>query len=90
MAEHRAARDLTVDEVVNLARQYLAPRQPRDYRLEVLPDGTRQEDDWWYVLVRPNRDDVRAYDYYDRLAEAEVALRDEQDVNVLLVPVLPE
>jgi len=53
-------------------------------------DGIKKDDDWWYVLVRPSRDDVPPYDYYSRLAEAEVSMRDEEDLNILLVPVLPE
>jgi 3-deoxy-D-arabino-heptulosonate 7-phosphate (DAHP) synthase len=78
------------EQVLELARQHLEKYQPREYRLEVLADGIRQEDDWWYVLVRPSRDDIRAYDYAGRLAEAEQDLRDASDVKVLLVPVLPD
>jgi len=86
----RSVGQLAASEVLELARRYLEPRQPRDYGLEVVPEGIRQEDDWWYVLEKPSRQDIRSYDDYDRLAEAEVSLRDEQNVNVLLVPVLAE
>jgi hypothetical protein len=87
MAELHGA--VTEAEVLVLARQYLQPFQPSDYRLEIPKEGIRHEDDWWYVLVKPDRDDVRAYDYYDRLAQAETALQDFEHINVLLVPVLP-
>ncbi|HEY8746413.1 MAG TPA: hypothetical protein VIM11_00455 [Tepidisphaeraceae bacterium] len=90
MAERQSTHSLTETEVVDLVRRYLQPHQPNDYRLDVLVDGIKKDDDWWYVLVRPSRDDVPPYDYYSRLAEAEVSMRDEEDLNILLVPVLPE
>ena len=90
MAEERQPRHVDREDILRLARQYLLPHQPVNYRLEVLDDGLREEDEWWYVLVRPDRDDVRAYDYYSRLAEAEISLRDEENLNVLLVPALPD
>lgn len=90
MAENVQVRQLSDNDVVVIVRRYLEPNQPQDYRLEVMPDGVKKDGDWWYVLVRPDRNDVRAYDYYDRLAESEVTLRDEEQLNVLLVPVLPE
>lgn len=90
MAEAHPIRQLNAGQVAELVRRYLQPHQPPNYHLDVLPDGVRQEEDWWYVLVRPDRENVRAYDYYARLAEAEVTLRDDEGVNVLLVPVLPE
>jgi len=82
-------RILTPRQVVSLARKYLEPHQPQNYRLEVAEDGLKKDDDWWYVLVQPSRQDVRSYDYYGRLAEAEIDLKDSEKVNVLLVPVLP-
>ena len=83
-------RTLTSKRVLALAKQYLEPHQPRSgYRLNVVPDGIKKDDDWWYVLVQPDREDVRSYDYYGRLAEAEIDLKDREHVNVLLVPVLP-
>jgi hypothetical protein len=81
---------LTVEKVIALAQQYLERHQPSSYRLNVVQDGVRQDNDWWYVLVQPDREDVRSYDYYGRLAEAEIDLKDAEHVNVLLVPVLPQ
>ncbi len=82
-------RSLTPKQVVSLARKYLEPHQPQGYRLEVTEVGLKRDEDWWYVLVQPSRQDVRSYDYYGRLAEAEIDLKDSEKVNVLLVPVLP-
>jgi hypothetical protein len=81
---------LTAKRVVDLARKYLAPHQPREgYRLVVREKGVKKDDGWWYVLVEPDREDIHSYDYYGRLAEAEIDLEDKEHVNVLLVPVLP-
>ena len=83
-------RSLTAKRAVELARKYLEPHQPATgYRLEVIDDGVKHDDDWWYVLVQPDREEIYSYDYYGRLAEAEIDLKDSEHVNVLLVPVLP-
>ncbi len=77
-------------QVIELVRRYLEPYQPTDYRLDVLEQGIRHSaDDWWEVVVQPNRDDVRSYDYYGRLAEAENDIEDHEHLKILLVPVLP-
>ena len=81
---------LTAEQVVALARRYLERHQPAAYRLIVKEQGVKRDEDWWYVLVQPDREDVRSYDYYGRLAEAEIDLKDAEHVNVLLVPVLPQ
>ena len=54
---------LSAKEIVSLVQRYLKPHQSKDYRLNVVPDGVRQEEDWWYVVVQPDKNDVRAYDY---------------------------
>jgi TFIIF-interacting CTD phosphatase-like protein len=89
-SDQETSRELTSDEVLQLANKYLEPHQPADYRLIVLDQGVRQDGDWWYVVVRPDRGEKRAYDYYSRLAEAEIDLRDAENVNVLLVPARAE
>jgi heat shock protein HspQ len=78
------------DEVVAarigaVVQQSLDRRQPRGYRIEVQPEGVLQEDDWYHVVVRSTQD-VRTYDFYDVLAEAEAELQDQQHLNILLVP----
>lgn len=77
------------DRIVELARRYLQPHQPADYRLEVVADAIEQEDDWYYVVVVPSRNDIRSYDYSARLVEAELDMQEKEHVKVLLVPALP-
>ena len=80
---------LSAKQLVDMVQRYLEPHQSRDYRLNVVADGIRHEDDWWYVVVQPDKGDVRAYDYAARLSEAEQDLQDKEHLNVLLVPVMP-
>ena len=72
--------------IIELVRKYLAPHQPQDYELVINEEAVQQDDDWYYVLVEPSREDVRSYDYSARLAEAELDLQEKEKVNVLLVP----
>ena len=55
------------------------------FRLTVSPD--RQEDDWSYWVVVPDREDVRVVEYVEALMAVERKLRKEGR-NVLLVPAL--
>ncbi len=75
--------------IIETVKRYLEPYQPQDYRLNVSEQGIRHQDDWWEVVVQPSREDVRSYDYYGRLAEAENDIEDKEHLNILLVPVLP-
>ncbi len=77
-------------KIVDIVRRYLEPHQPPNYRLNVSETGLRHSsDDWWEVVVQPDKEDVRSYDYYGRLAEAEGDIEDHEDLKILLVPVLP-
>ncbi len=77
------------EEIVELVRHYLEPYQPKNYRLEVVPDGVRQDDDWYDVVVQAVPDVARSYEYYGLLTEAEMKVQEEKGKKVLLVPVLP-
>ena len=82
------AKALTKDEIIDLVTRYLEPHQPLNYRLNVT-NRVRHDDDFWYVVVQPTRDDIRSYDYYARLSEAARDIEEQENVNVLLVPTLP-
>lgn len=81
---------MTVEQeqnIIRLARQYLAPYQPSDYQLIVEDTGVKEQGDWFVVPVHATKNDARPFDYYGRLAEAEADLEDALEMNVLLVPV---
>jgi hypothetical protein len=48
-----------------------------------------QQDEWVYLIVVPDKEGVRAYDYVNALTDVEKKLReDKHEENVLLVPAL--
>jgi hypothetical protein len=79
-----------IRKIVETVEKYLEPHQPADYRLVVSPNGIQEEDDWFYVVVEPDRDDVRSYDISHRLVEAESDIEKHTELKILLVPVRPE
>lgn len=78
------------ERIVNLVRKHLESHQPEHYRLEVVSDAIRQDDDWYYVVVQPSRMDIRSYDYSSRLTEAELDLQEREHVKVMLVPAISD
>ncbi|MEE9295530.1 MAG: hypothetical protein V3W34_11290 [Phycisphaerae bacterium] len=80
-----------VNEIVELVERYLEPHQPKDrkYRLNVIRDAVQQEDDWYYVVVEPDRDGIPSYDVSARLVEAELAIEKDENRKILLVPTTP-
>jgi hypothetical protein len=76
------------DEITRLVERTLEPLQPKTYRLKVM--DVLEEGDWTYVIVQPDVEGVRSYDYYDALARVEEKLQDELKLNVLMVPTVPE
>jgi hypothetical protein len=62
----------------------------RKFRLRVA-DEVRQQDEWLYLIVAPDRKGVSTFDYADALSDVELKLRQDEHVeNVLLVPALDE
>ena len=57
-------------EIIEIVKSYLASGQPRNYKLQVLDNGTRQDDDWWYVTVVPDRPGIAAGNQYGSRAQA--------------------
>jgi hypothetical protein len=80
---------MTKQEAIKIVEKYLSKPKYRaaKYKLRVVPEACRQEDDWWYICVRAGRKNVRPYDYYDIMAQIEREIEDEKEVNILLVPV---
>jgi hypothetical protein len=77
------------DKVLDLIESYLERHQPKDYRLNVSREGVRQDGNWWFVVVQPDRDDMNARDYSVIMSQTEDELEDREHLKVLLVPSLP-
>jgi hypothetical protein len=80
----------SIDDVFHAVEDSLKEHQPNGYKLKVVREGSKQDDDWWYVLVQPDKDGISAFDYASKLAEMETELQEIKHLKVLLVPVLPE
>jgi len=80
---------MTKEEAIKVVEKHLSrPKyRPKKYRLRVIARASRQEDDWWYICVRPSSSNIRLYDYYDILAQVEREIEDEENMNIALVPV---
>jgi hypothetical protein len=81
---------LTRQDVGKKVEQSLANHHRPGWRIEVVKKGIHQEDNWWYVPVRPDQDTRQTIQYYDLLAEVETELQDAENINILLVPVYGE
>lgn len=77
-------------DIVELVGRYLKKKRPGGATLEVLPQGVRHEQDWWYVPVRPSVEPARRYEYYEALADVETDMETHEHLTVLLVPTPPE
>ena len=80
----------TKQDIFDVVRRYLEPHQPQNYRLQIITDACRQEDDWWYIVVQPDRDEVQAFEYALILNVMEQELQEKEGLKVLLFPVSPE
>ncbi len=76
-------------ETLDLVASYVGRHQPQDFRLEVSRAGVRREGEWWYIVVKPSPEDVRARDYRDVMEQVEDDLEANEHLKVLLLPTLP-
>jgi len=79
----------TLNETLNIVEAYVNKHQPPDFRLHVSRLGVQHDGDWWYVVVTPEPEDVRARDYRDVMEQVEDEIKTEKQLKVLLVPALP-
>ena len=80
----------TPQEVARMVRQYLQQQHPDGASLEVIEDGIYQEHAIWYVPILASHEPSKRYAYYEALAEVETDLQENDDLNVLLLPRVPE
>jgi hypothetical protein len=78
------------ERVLQLVREQLELHHPGGITLDVVPDGLRRQDEYWYVPVRPSAQPPKTYEYYEVLAEVESTLEENEQLQVLLVPIIPE
>jgi hypothetical protein len=81
---------MTEERLVELVRAQLRRHHPGGSDLDVGPGPIQRQNDHWYVPVLPSREPPRMFEYYEALAEVEATLEEEEQLQVLLVPVTPE
>jgi hypothetical protein len=81
---------MTKERIVELVREELRKHHPGGADLDIGPGPIRRQNDHWYVPVLPSREPPKAFEYYEALAEVEATLEEEEQLQVLLVPVTPE
>jgi hypothetical protein len=89
------SKTLSKHDVLELVKRYVAARQPVDYKLTVqddirfISDGLVDPYETFYVVVQADRDLEHRWSYYDKLSEIEDAIQANENVNVMLTPVMP-
>ncbi len=79
----------TDTDILEVVQRYLARHQPASYQIQITPDQVRHDGNWWYVVVAPSHMDINTSDYFRYLEATEEELSAQENLNVLLVPVLP-
>ena len=77
-------------KIINVVRKYLQDRHPGGAVLEVVPQGIRHDQEWWYVPIRPSVQPSKRYEYYEVLADVEKELQKSEHLTVLLVPTMTD
>jgi hypothetical protein len=76
--------------IAQVVRDYIRDRHPDGVTLDVVDEGVHKIDYWWRVPVRPSAEPPHTFEYYDALAEVEGQIQEDKQLNILLVPALPE
>ena len=78
--------DAEAQRVVEAVRRHIQDRHPGGVTLEVIPEGVRHDQEWWYVPIRPSKRPPKRYEYYEALACIENDVQRQENLTVLLVP----
>ena len=73
-------------EIAEAIRRYLKDRHPGGATLEVVEQNMRREEFAWHVLVQPDFEPARMFEYHEALADVEAELADCENLNVFLIP----
>lgn len=74
-------------EVAEKAAERLLATHLDGVTIKVLEAGVRNEEDCWYVPVQPSTEPSKRTEYYEALADVETDLLEQEDLNVLFIPV---
>ncbi len=77
---------MTKEDIIQRVNHYLAPHQSSEMTIEIVERLVRSDDDWWYVPIRPTTRNPITYNYYGVLTDIEGELKQNDHLDVLLVP----
>ncbi len=77
---------MTLTDVVHRVQSELDSSVPQGRGLRAMPEFSREEDEWYYVVVAPTTAGWNAMDLLDMLGAVEKKLRSTEHLQVLLVP----
>lgn len=72
--------------VLEAVQRRLQHRHPDGANLEVVSQGVRHEQDWWYISVRPDKEPAKDWEYFEALAEVETEMLTQENILVLMIP----
>ena len=82
---------MTKKDVGEIVQRYLEEQEHAEgIKVSVLGGEIRRQKGFWYVPILPTSQPRKMYAYYEALAEVEGKLDDNDGLDVLLVPVIPE
>ncbi len=81
--------ETNAETVAQMVREQFKGRHPSGVTIEVLQEGVRKMETWWQVPVRPDVWPARTFELYDTLADVEIELQDQQQLNILLSLMAP-
>lgn len=73
-------------DVVQRVNHYLKSHPFDGLTVEIVEQAVREDGDWWYVPVRPSSQGSITYHYYGVLTDIEGELKQNDHLDVLLVP----
>lgn len=73
-------------EVIQRVGHYLGLQQSAEMTIEIVERLVRTDGDWWYVPVRPTTHNPITYSYFGVLTGIEGELKQNDHLDVLLVP----
>src|ERR1700674_352202 len=86
MIEQSAETELSEHALVRKVEAYLKDVHPGGITLEVDPEVVQRGEFSWRVCVRPSEEPSDLIAYYEALADVEIALDEQEQLNVWLVP----
>lgn len=82
---------MTKKDIGEIVQKYLEEQEYAEgYKVSVLAKEIRRQGAFWYVPILPTTQPRKMYAYYEALAEVEGKLDENDGLDVLLVPAIPE